>query len=219
MRNGIDTPARDDHAVASMLVRHATQDTHAENESGATMKKWLILAGVLLLLLVGYIGAGPFLTIHAIRTAVKEQDSAALSRQVDFPALRASFKLQLDNYLVRRAGPEVQSSLLGSIALRMASGASSGLVDVAATPAGLAALMEGRNFWHRLDGRRHSDDLNIPAPPRDPLEGAEYRFESPSRFTATVHNASGDPVIFVLTRQGLSWRVSDVRLPMDLPPK
>ena len=53
-----------------------------------------------------------------------------------------------------------------------------------------------------------------PAPPRDLLENAEYRFQSPSRFTATVRNADGDPVVFVLTRQGLAWKVSDVRLPL-----
>ncbi|MEE7561224.1 hypothetical protein HH299_17155, partial [Xanthomonas sp. Kuri4-2] len=46
------------------------------------------------------------------------------------------------------------------------------------------------------------------------LEGAEHRYESSSRFTATVRTAGGDPIVFVLTRDGLRWRLSDIRLPL-----
>lgn len=182
------------------------------------MKKWLTMIVIVLALASGWIAAGPFLTIHAIRSAVQEQDAARLSEHVDFPALRVNLKLQIDNYVVRRAGPDMQSNLLGAIALRLASGATDGIVDVMATPAGLAAVMEGRNFWHRLNGQRTTDDSYATAPPRDPLEGARYRFESASRFTATVINADDEPVVFVLTRKGFTWRVSDVRLPLAPPP-
>lgn len=178
------------------------------------MKKWLALALVILVLIGGYIAAGPFMTVNAIRAAVRNQDAAELSKHIDFPALRISFKQQLDDYLARRAGPDVQSNVFGAIALRMASGATGGLVDAMATPAGLAAVLEGRNFLHRVNGSRDSGDAYNPAPPRDPLEGAKYRFESPSRFTATVSNVDGDPVVFVLTREGLRWKLSDVRLPL-----
>ena len=180
------------------------------------MKKWLIAVIAVLALVAGWIAAGPFLTIRAIRAAVQDQDAARLSEHVDFAALRGNLKLQIDNYMVRRAGADVQSNLLGAIALRLASGATDGIVDVMATPAGLAAVMEGRNFWHRLDGRRSAGD-SASAPPGDPLEDATFRFESPSRFTATVSNADGEPVVFVLTRHGISWKVSDVRLPLEPP--
>ena len=187
------------------------------------MKKWLALIIVILLGIAGWMAAGPFFTINAIRSAVREQDAAKLSQQVDFPALRTSLKQQVDDYVVRRAGADMQSSLLGSIALQLASGATDGIVDAMATPAGLAAVMEGRNFWDRMSGRRSSsEDGYATAAPRDPLEGAKYRYESPSRFTATVANADGDPVVFVLTRQGFSWKVTDVRLPLnavDAPPQ
>jgi hypothetical protein len=177
------------------------------------MKKWLALSLVIVILVGGYIAAGPFMTVSAIRIAVREQDASALSKHIDFPALRMSFKQQLDDYLVRRAGPDLQSNVFGAIALRIASGATDGLVDAMATPAGLAALLEGRNFLHRLNGSRRSEDSYTPALPRDPLEGATYAFESPSRFTATVSNDEGEPVVFVLTRQGLRWQLTDVLLP------
>lgn len=178
------------------------------------MKKPITFLILVAALLLGYVIAGPYLTVRAIREAVKEQDTAALSEHVDFPALRSSLKLQLDDYLVRRAGADAQSSLLGSIVLRVASGATGGVVDAMATPVGLGAMLEGRNLWHRVNGSRNGADSYAPGPPRDPLQEAKYRFESPSRFTATVHDRDGDPVVFVLTRKGLRWKISDVRLPL-----
>jgi len=178
------------------------------------MKKWIALAVIAVLALLGWVAAGPFMTINAIRAAIQAQDAAAIAEHVDFPAVRSSLKAQVEDYLARRAGPDTQASLMGSIALRLASGASGGVVDAAATPAGLAVLLQGRDFWHRLGDLREGGSPYTPPLPRDPLEGAQYRFDSTSRFTATVRNADGDPVVFVLTRQGLAWKVSDVRLPL-----
>ena len=182
------------------------------------MKKWLALLALVALLLLGWIAAGPWIAIHGIRSAIEKQDAAKLSEYVDFPALRISLKQQIDDYVVRRAGADVQSSLLGAMALRLASGASSTAVDALATPAGLAALLEGRNFWDRLSGRRASKDAYAAAPPRDPLQGASYHYESLSRFSVVVPNADGEPVTFFLSRQGLNWRVTDVRLPFTPAP-
>ena len=58
------------------------------------MKKWLTLIVVVLLVVAGWIAAGPYLTINAIRSAVQEQDAAKLSQHIDFPALRTSLKQQ-----------------------------------------------------------------------------------------------------------------------------
>lgn len=178
------------------------------------MKKWIALLVVALLLFVGYIAAGPFLAVNAIRDAVKAQDSAELSRHVDFAMLRASLKAQLDDYVVRRAGPDVQSNVFGAIAVRIASGVAAGSVDAMVTPAGLGALLEGRNLWHRASGSGMGSDSYAHTSPPDPLKDAAYGFESPSRFTATVHDEDGKPVVFVLTRDGLRWKLSDIRLPL-----
>lgn len=180
------------------------------------MKKWLALPIVLLVLLAGYIAAGPFLTVNAIREAVETRNTARLSRHVDFPALRGSIKLQVDDYLASRSGADVQLSLFGAIGLRIASGMAGSAVDTMVTPAGLAAMMGGQTLWKRISGRDVSADSD--ATPPDALEDPVYRFESTSRFTATVIDDAGEPVTFVLTRQGLSWKLSDVRLPLGPAP-
>ncbi len=179
------------------------------------MKKWIAVLALAAVLLAGYVAAGPFLTVNAIRTAVKEGNTGELSKHVDFAALRLSLRAQVDDYMVRRAGPELQSSLLGAFGLSLASGVAGTAVDAIATPMGIGAVLEGRKLLRRFDGSAARRDSYDPVPPAEPLKQLSYRYESFSRFTATVDNADGDPVVFVLTRDGLSWKVTDVRLPLE----
>ena len=168
----------------------------------------LLLAAVLALGI--YVGAGPWITVHAIRDAIEANDSAALSDQVDFPALRASLKRQLADRLVRAAGAELQSSALGAFGISLATGASSMAVDATVNPLGLAALLQGRAVWRQVGNDFVPPDPGVP--PQRPFHDARYRYESPSRFTATVHDEDGRPLVFILTRQGLHWRLTDIRL-------
>lgn len=180
------------------------------------MKKWLALLIAALIALAAYVAAGPWLTVNALRSAVKDQDTAALARHVDFPTLRSNLKAQLDDYVLRQAGPDVQSNPFGAIALRIAGGLGGGAVDALLTPAGIGAMLEGRNLWQRGSGAGiDRNDSYAHAAPPDPLKDARYRFESTSRFTATVDDRSGDPVVFVLSRDGVRWKLSDIRLPLS----
>ena len=175
------------------------------------MKKWLVLIVVAVLALAAYVATGPYRTVHAIGDAIERQDAAALSKQVDFPALRSSLKAQLTDRLVRGAGDDVQASTLGAIGLSIAGGLVGGVVDTMVTPLGLGAIMEGRKV-----GKRFTDPFS-PEPAattaRRPFADAVYRYESASRFTATVGANDQQPVVFVVTRDGLRWRLSDIRLP------
>lgn len=179
------------------------------------MNKWLALALAALVTLAAYVAAGPYLAINGVRTALKDQDTAALARHVDFPVLRANVRAQVDDYLLRQAGPDVQRNPFGAIALRMAGGLAGGAVDTLLTPTGIGALLGGRSLWHRGSGGGiDRNDSYAHKPPRDPLEGARYRYESTSRFTATVDDRDGNPVVFVLSRDGLRWKLTDIRLPL-----
>ena len=177
------------------------------------MKKLVWVSVVTAVLLLAYAAAGPWLTINAIREAVRNEDSRALSKQVDFPALRASLRVQLADAIVREAGVETQSSLLGAIGLRLAGSAAGTGVDMMVTPVGLSALMRGPRLWSLAGGA--SPMRAGPDPARAaPLEDAHYRYHSPSRFTVTVRDDRDRPIEFVLTRKGLRWTLSDIRLPL-----
>lgn len=177
------------------------------------MKKLAIAAALALIALLAYIAAGPFLTVERIRDAVREQDTAALAEQIDFPALRANLKAQVEDRIARRAGPDMQSSAMGAFAVRLVSGLAGSAVDAMVTPAGIGAMLEGRNALDRLQGERPAEGPYGKRPAVEPLQGADYGFESPSRFTATVIDGEGRPVVFVFTREGLEWNLSNIRLP------
>lgn len=184
--------------------------------TGSPRKRWL-MGGVLVAALLGlatYVIAGPYLALHGIRTAIAEQDTARLQKHVDFPALRVNLRAQVEDYLARKAGPDVSSNLFGAAALSIANQVLGRGVDTLVTPMGVAAILQGRSTWKRAIGETIGGDTYAPPVPAQPLKAAEHRYESLSRFTATVHDENGDPVVFVLTRQGLRWRLTDIRLPL-----
>ena len=177
------------------------------------MKKWIALTVVLLLALGAYVVAGPYLAINGIRTALIEQDTGRLERHVDFPALRVSIKAQMQDKLARRTG-EMQSNLAGAFALSIANNFVGSGVDAMVTPLGIGALLQGRSLWKKSLGETVDGDSYSKAVPVDPLKQAVRRYESPSRFTATVLDEDGKPMVFVFKRNGLRWKLADIRLPI-----
>ncbi|TAA23671.1 DUF2939 domain-containing protein [Pseudoxanthomonas winnipegensis] len=179
------------------------------------MRKWMLVVPLLgLLLLAGFVAAGPYIAIHGIRDALAEQDTGKLDRYVDFPTLRLNLRAQLQDRMVRAAGVDAQSSFLGALALSLAGGAAGVGVDAMVTPTGIAAILQGRSVWKRALGDTANGDTYGPPAPAEPLKGAEHHYESLSRFTATTRTDSGAPITFVFERQGLVWKLTDIRLPL-----
>ena len=176
------------------------------------IKRALIVAGVLAVLLFAYVVAGPYLAINGIRTALGERDVGALERHIDFPALRVNMKAHVEDYIVRQGGEIAESGgLLGAIGLQVASGLGGAAVDTVVTPLGLGALLQGHATWKRATGQTVDGDAYGDPQPMDPLKDAKLRYESASRFTATAPGADGEPVVAVFQRQGLRWRLVDIR--------
>ena len=199
------------------------------------MKKLLFAIALLAAAVLAYVAAGPYLTLRAMGRAIEARDAAALARHVDFPALQASLRAQVEDAIARRIGPSRQDSLFEGLGLQVANALAGGTVEAIATPAGLAALMQGREAWDRLATLTGtgatpratpqgppiapSDDAPAspsvsPAAPRsnNPLADAEHRYEGTSRFVAVVLDSQGRPITLVLTRTGLSWKLSDIRM-------
>ncbi|TZF91009.1 DUF2939 domain-containing protein [Cognatilysobacter lacus] len=178
------------------------------------MKKLFALVLVVVLALGAYVAAGPFIVVRSISQAVDRGDMRTLQRDIDFELVRGSIKAQLEDYLARRMGDPRTDGRLKALGRQVTSTMTGGVVEALATPAGIGAILEGSSVIRRAMGYppEHSQ---APEARFDPLRGARYHYESASRFTATVQNADGVPVAFVFSRQGLRWRLTDVRLPVD----
>lgn len=182
------------------------------------MKKWLLLPVLGAVLLLAYVVAGPYLAIRGIQHAFEAQDMGALERHVDFPALRLNLRAQVEDWLARQAGEDLRGTVLGDIGLRIASGAAGGVVDAAATPMGIAAIIQGRSVLLRTMGRTRDGDSYSAPPDYDPFRDVRHRFESHERFVATARDPEGAPIDFVFQRQGLRWRLVDIALDPDPRP-
>lgn len=184
-----------------------------------TLKTVLAVAALVVTLLLAYVAAGPYLAINGIRKALATQDVSALERHVDFPTLRVNIKAHVEDYVARQGGALAESGgLLGGIGKQLARGLGGAAVDAMVTPLGIGALLQGRSMWMRAAGRTVDGDVYGAPRPADPLQDAELRYESTTRFTATVIDETGQPVVAVFQRKGLRWRLSDVRFDPALPP-
>ncbi len=170
------------------------------------------IAALVLVALLAWTASGPWRAVAGIRQAVQAGDARALARHVDFPALRASLKPQVQDRIVRAAGVDAQSGPFAAFGLSVASGLAGGLVDAMVTPAGLGAMMEGRKVWNRLGNVPPSARGDTSAQP-GPVPEPRLRFESLSRASATVSGGDGGELVLVLTRKGTRWRLSEIRLP------
>lgn len=178
----------------------------------STPRRIAIAAIVIVVLLLAWLAAGPWLAMHGIRRALAERDAAALERHVDFPSLRVNLKAHLEDAIARRAGDDGDAGgLLGAFGRQLAGTMGGMAVDAMVTPLGIGALLQGEGMWKRATGDTVDGDTYGEPRPMDPLRDAETCYESTSRFTASTRGADGSRVVAVFERQGLRWRLVDIR--------
>lgn len=175
-------------------------------------KRVLSVLLVIGLACVSYLAAGPWLAIHGLRTAIAQRDRSHLDRYVDFPTLRLHLKQHLQDRLSGSdltADPSVWQRLMGHIAPALAQTG----IDFLVTPAGIETLLQGHDVWNRLRQRTDGDSLTATVTPVTILDHPQYHLESLDQVTAITTNPDGQPVVYVFTRQGWQWRLTDIRLP------
>lgn len=177
------------------------------------MKKLFAVVALLLLAVLGGWFGGPYLTVHGLSKAIEQRDTARLERYVDFPRVRVSLRAQLNDYLVRQAGPDLASSPFGSLLYGLGEQLGGAAVDTMVTPAGIGAMLQGHVLWKRGRNELQGGDAWAPPQPAQPLRDAQHRFERLDRFVVDVPRDAGQPPLqVVLEPQGLRWKVVELRL-------
>jgi hypothetical protein len=170
-------------------------------------KGWLVIAlSALAVAGLGYLVASPYLTLLAMRSAVRAGDPVALAEHVDFPALRHNMKARLVEVVARGVGSQ-DNSLLSGLALGVATNLADRMVDSLVTPAGLEKLMAGET------PPELQELTPLLPPPQQLLDNARYAYEAFDRFVVSVPVYGQNDVRFVLTRSGIGWKLSDIEIP------
>ena len=183
------------------------------------MKKIILIAGLVLVMIGGYVAAGPYLTVYAIKNGVVDKDPEKLSENIDFSALRQSVKEQINSQMMQGVTTELKDSPFAALAAGFASKMIDGVVDVIITPNGLAKIMEGDNPDVKKYKNNKSSARSNDTPKKENLfKNARYSYDSLSEFSIYVPNNKGEEATFLLKRQGLSWKLVDIQIPMNKQP-
>ncbi|ADC64067.1 DUF2939 domain-containing protein [Allochromatium vinosum] len=185
------------------------------------MKRIAWIIGLLALLPALWIGAGPYLAVADIERGINDKDSERLAERMDFPTLRQNLKDQLKVTLLKSAAKELEDNPFGALATGLATTLVDGLVDAFITPAGLASLMDGErpSVGSLPSSSTPSSPTRKPdqeqTQDRDLFKNARHSYDSLSRFSVWVPGQDGRETRFVLQRDGLSWKLVNVILPLD----
>lgn len=177
------------------------------------MKKIVALIVLLAIIVAGYIAAGPFIAIHEIKSGVEHQDPEKISAYADFSALRTNLKEQINALFMKQVASDLKDNPFAALGMAFASKLAEGMVDSFVTPASLSNLMAGKKP-QQPNGVEGPQESNSQKP--EPFKDARYTYDSSSKFSVWVKNDSCEETRFVLTRNGLSWKLSNIVIPTNL---
>lgn len=181
-------------------------------------KKKNIAVILLGFVLFGALYSLPYLTIYQIKAALEEKDTIALKHHVDFDSLRKSFKDQLNASMGSEIIKQTQDNPFVALGLPLLEAMFDKMINLMVTPEAFEAMVRSEPL-SKIPGSQ-SEDTSMPTKEtpnsyKEPFAEANMGYKSPSLFTIEGKNHKGQPITFVLTRGGISWRLTDIRLPID----
>jgi hypothetical protein len=183
---------------------------------GPVRRTTFALIAVLIAAVGGYVAAGPFITLHGMKVAIKSHDSERLSGYIDFPMLRSNLKEQLNAAVMKESTSQMRDNPFAILGMAVASKLAESLVETAVTPSGLANLMQGRKPASAPIAATPASANSLSTTPEsvEPFRNARYTFDNTERFSAWVKNENGEEIRFVLSRIGFSWKLTNIVIPM-----
>jgi hypothetical protein len=168
------------------------------------MKRLLLITAIVCLF--GYIATGPFLTLQGIKNGIESADMESLSDNVDFPVLRQNLKDQLNAQLSSTL-TEDSDDWGTKLASGFATLFTDKLVDNFVTPAGLSKLFSGE----KINNGETPELSNM----NNMFNNMSFALRSHNRFHALVEGDNNKTVVLSLKREGLTWKLTNIILPLD----
>lgn len=157
----------------------------------------------------------PFVAAQRLIRAARTGDVAGLEQTVDFPALRASLKSELN----ARAAMEIrdrtgENRALAALGMMLAPSLVEGAVDGLVTPEGVAAMVRSGD---KPRPEKPVPSADTPATPKERIHQS-WAYRGVNRFAVTLtrDDRPDDPLVLIMERRGpLSWKLAGVDLTPD----
>ena len=173
------------------------------------MKKITIAAAVAAIAIAATAYASPYYALRQIKTALAERNADALAAHVDFPALRASVKTQLEASMARSIEATAGSgNPLAALGQSIASAMLGKMVDTMVSPAGVVALVNKSAVSPQADA-------DADAPADGARKKAEYSagYAGVNTFIVRPKDGKAQDGALVLQRHGVwGWKLSSIEI-------
>lgn len=173
-------------------------------------KKFILLFSFLAILLLVFLGSGPFLTLYSIKISLTEKNSNKLSSNINFPLLRLNIKEQLNAELSRKI--KLESGIFNILAEGFANSLVDEAVDGLLTPENIERLIKGEEPSYILKNEKieYNEDYSY-----DILDSIKYKYESHKKFSVFVKGKNNEQIKLILGRSGFYWKLINITIPDD----
>lgn len=108
------------------------------------MKKMTIFFSIIILCFMAIWFASPYWTLYQIKQAIDQNQADNLSQYIDYPRVRQSLKLQIQQQLNHKLGFDNSNNQLATWGVVLSEKLTEQLVDVAVNPQSIQLLMQGK---------------------------------------------------------------------------
>lgn len=175
-------------------------------------KKIIGVIIALLVLICGYLYATPYLALNTIKKAAQAGDSDTVSKYIDYPSVRQSFKDQMNAKMAKELMNQDNDGF-AALGAMIASTMVDKMIDGFVTPEGMTLMLQGKD----LKDAAQSSEANSTTQTNEE-EQAEYktRYTSLSDFEIVIQEPNDSKAVTVkMVRDGLSWKIHKITVPMD----
>lgn len=155
----------------------------------------------------GWLYATPYITLYQMYAAAKENKPQQISRNVDFPAVRSSLKIELQEAFAEKVGGQ-QGGIASIIGAALGGFVLDPVLDNLVSPEGIASLLQGQEV--DISNPNQSTEFN---PQRSVDFDARYINFNTFQVSVNPKGQTRSTVDFILERRGLGWKLTGIDLP------
>lgn len=196
----------------------ALQTTSAASSGAFSLsayKKYRVIAGAALVVLLLVYLASPFWAVHRLKKAGEMQDAVYITDSVDFPVFRESLKGALQAHMAKEATSQ-NGDGLGALGAAFGAMMIGPMVDAFVTPEALIALMQGKEFKELQAQSSGQDSAPDSAAKESGDVSTSMGYETLNRFVVSRSDKDKRADSLVFERHGLfTWKLSSIRLQTD----
>ncbi|MEY4529143.1 MAG: hypothetical protein RL768_2862 [Nitrospirota bacterium] len=165
------------------------------------------IGSVAVLVASGWLYVAPYLILNEMEDAAEEGHAEELNKYVDFPSLRESLKgWALSEIKAKMEQGDVPSpgASISDEGMVFAGAVVNAIVEGVVTPEGIAKILQG------------ASPFDEPADPVQSLSDYELGYEGLSKFIVRLKPSDTEGIDLILSRHGLTWKLTAVRQRMSL---